>query len=283
MSDNVIQIRDLRCSYVPGRPVLRVGSLDIRRGELLFLLGRSGIGKSTFLELTGLMNLPGGEVHGEVIFSPLEGATQSLLALWDGPNASISAFRNRYLAFIFQETNLLDQFTAGENMLLPALVQGQAREEAEQRVRHLMEALALDQALLHHAPSHLSGGQKQRMAFIRALATDFDVLFGDEPTGNLDPVTARRLMDVLRNHLHERQRAGIVVSHDIALALGFADRIAVVTESDEMPGLGVLLAENLFSRHGGGWSSGRGGIAAEAMPELLSTLIRFTPQTGASR
>lgn len=282
MKEVVIGIRDLVCAYVPGRTVLKVEDLRIHRGELLFLLGRSGIGKSTFLELAGLMNRPAGGVSGEVLFHDRDGRRHALLDLWDQTNQAISDFRNRYLAFIFQETNLLDQFSAGENMVLPALIQGQARSAAEERVRALMAALSLDPSLAQHAPAHLSGGQKQRMAFIRALATDFEVLFGDEPTGNLDPVTARRLMEVLREHLHRYRGSGIVVSHDISLALGFADRIAVVTESADTPGQGVLLPEHLFRRSGPDWQAGQRQYAGEAMPDLLSSLIRATAQPALS-
>lgn len=277
MSTIAIQIDQLHCAYTPGKPVLRVDTLQIHRGELLFLLGRSGIGKSTFLELTGLMNSPAGGVSGAIIFHDRDGQEHALLDLWQQSNTRISDFRNRHLAFIFQETNLLEQFTAGENMLLPSLIQGQSLETARKRVKQLMEDLSLDAALADHAPGHLSGGQKQRMAFIRALATHFDVLFGDEPTGNLDPVTARRLMEVLRMHLHEEQRAGIVVSHDIALALTFADRIAVITESTETPGLGVLKAEHLFKRVGSDWTNGKAQFDAELMPESLAGLIRSVP------
>ena len=159
-------------------------------------------------------------------------------------------------------------------MILPAMVQGIGEEEARDRVLRMMDLLDLERGLFDQAPTHLSGGQKQRMAFIRALITDFDILFGDEPTGNLDPVSASVLMLLLRENLHTHSRTGLVVSHDIGLALKYADRIAVFTQHPEKESMGWLNPGHIFSRNADGWCDAEGMVPPCDMPSFLSGLIR---------
>lgn len=269
-----LTIKELSCAYSAEHPVLDVQGLHFAPGQLTFILGRSGIGKSTLLELAGLMSYPQGRVKGSIEFDDPAKGKVALLDLWKADDERVASFRNRHLAFIFQDTNFLDHFTCNENMLLPCLVQGLQVEEALSRVHSLMNSLSLPEKLSDSFPAFTSGGQRQRMAFIRALASDFEILFGDEPTGNLDPVTAQQLMKVLLDHIHERQRIGIVVSHDIVLASRFADQILVFSELKDCPGCGTILEKDRFHRkEGGSWRNIRGDELQVDMPKHLAELL----------
>lgn len=272
MSDGgrmVLQVQDLRCAYLEGRTVLSVPELSVYRGEVLFILGRSGVGKSTLLELIALMNKPAAFLEGEVRFFGQDDRQEEVLGLWNTSLARLSGFRRHHYSFIFQEPNFLDHYTARENMLLPALAQGNAMADTEREVIRLMGELDLDPSLLEQPPSRLSGGQRQRMAFIRALVPGFDVLFGDEPTGNLDPVSASRLMRLLRDRISDSHHAAVVVSHDLGLARSFADRIAVITRGGHADPGGHLLRGNILVRQNGAWIAGDRSWSEEALPAYL--------------
>lgn len=240
-------IKDLRCGYTPDRTVLAVNELDIPRGKLLFIVGVSGGGKSTLLETLGMMNRTiqaGSNIRFHGDSGPID-----LTRLWSGKTSPLDDFRKEHFSFIFQKTNLIPNFSCGENMLLPALFKGKEYEAARTRVQAYMDRLGLPPATFDQRISNVSGGQRQRLAFIRAMAADFTVLFGDEPTGNLDPNTAREVMRVLREHLQEHDKTGIVVSHDIELADAFADEIIPITmtgKDDERHG--TILGQNILRR-----------------------------------
>lgn len=261
----------IRCAYRPDQLVLELEHLETAAGELLFVLGRSGIGKSTFLELAGLMNKPSHLAEGVLTLDRAGSEGANILDLWNGSNQRISEFRNRHFSFIFQETNFLEAFNVGENVFLPAMVQGMSFDQAESKAKNFMRSLDLAPELLDKHPHHLSGGQKQRMAFIRALLPDFKILFGDEPTGNLDTATADQLMTILKQELKDGGKAAIVVSHDIRLSVRFADRIAVFT-MNEIEG-GRLLKEHTFTRDGS-WQSENGTWSDSELVSLLDRLIR---------
>jgi ABC-type lipoprotein export system ATPase subunit len=273
MNDKLFVADHIRCAYRNEQLVLTLDHLHVGYGDLLFVLGRSGIGKSTFLELAGLMNLPKHEASGKLYLGGDMQFEGNILDLWNQNNEIISKFRNRRFSFIFQETNLLDSFSAGENMCLPAMIQGMPADIAQGKVMEMMQELGLPPELFDMHPNHLSGGQKQRMAFIRALLPDFLVLFGDEPTGNLDTITADQLMTMLSRVLKVNQRAAILVSHDLRLASRFADKIAVITPSVNDPGAGCLLPDNYFERKGD-WRSHNISYSEEELVIKLSQLIR---------
>lgn len=277
MSGILLDIPALTCAYRSGQTVFSLRELRFHRGELVFLLGRSGVGKSTFLELAGLMNLPPGGTEGELIFHPPNGPQVPLIPLWLGDGTRLAEFRSRHFSFIFQDTNFLDHFTAAENMMLPALVQGMSEQRIQGRVQALMQELDLPLTLQERFPAYVSGGQRQRMAFIRALAGDFDILFGDEPTGNLDADTAARLLTVLRDHLHAESRSGLIVSHDIGLAVRFADRILVLTEEDTAHSGSTILPEHRFRRDGEVWVREDGSTLESSLAEHLGRIIRSQP------
>ena len=189
-----VEIRELSKSYwLHGKriDVLRGLSLDIERGELLSLVGASGAGKSTFLHVLGTLDAPVAgtmRVDGEDVF-----------ALDD---ADLARFRNRTVGFVFQSHYLLPEFTALENVAMPALVQR-----------------------VDHRPGELSGGEAQRVALARALVLEPPLLLADEPTGNLDPVTGEGIHQVLRDVNRDLGVTAVVVTHNEALARSMPRRL----------------------------------------------------------
>jgi ABC-type lipoprotein export system ATPase subunit len=255
----VFNINNLRCRYHNGPIVLEVPSLQLNRGELVFIIGASGIGKSTFLEALGLMNQTISSLDvmdSSVDFFTSKGAVVPLTTAWELPNRQLSEIRRTYFSFIFQQTNLFPHFTVGENMMMADLLAGTALQEAEAKARDFMDELDLEQSLFSKSVMEVSGGQRQRLAFVRAFASPFEVLFADEPTGNLDPVTSRKLMHILKDHLRDIDfpKTGILVSHDIRLALEFADKIIPISPF-RAPGrfYGVVDASNILIKSGSEW------------------------------
>ena len=189
-----------------GLEVLKGVSLDIAKGETVSIVGASGAGKTTLLQILGtLMPADGGSV---------EIAETDVGALND---KRLSQFRNRHIGFVFQFHHLLPEFTAAENVMLPALIGGMSRREAEHRAAELLEMVGLS-ARATHKPSALSGGEQQRAAIARALVNRPSVVLADEPTGNLD---TRNRDEIYRLLSDVRERFGqtiVIVTHDERLA-----------------------------------------------------------------
>lgn len=238
MSDSIFEIKQLRCSYDKqfregvSRVVLEIDHLAIPRGKTVFIVGESGIGKSTILETLGMMNntmVPGSETHFS--FQAPDGSTTDMKALWHQGEKALSAFRLKHYSFIFQSTNLMRNFTAYENMAFTRMLQGYSRFSSIQRTKKMLAALGLDHVDETRMAQELSGGQQQRLAFARAILPEFTVLFGDEPTGNLDAENARRVMEILKQKLAEHEGAtAVIVSHDMPLAMLFADVIIKISK-----------------------------------------------------
>lgn len=186
--------------------VLKGVSLDIAKGETVSIVGASGAGKTTLLQILGtLMPADGGSV---------EIAGTDVGALND---RRLSQFRNRHIGFVFQFHHLLPEFTAAENVMLPALIGGMSRREAEYRAAELLEMVGLS-ARASHKPSAMSGGEQQRAAIARALVNRPSVVLADEPTGNLD---TRNRDEIYRLLFDVRERFGqtiVIVTHDERLA-----------------------------------------------------------------
>jgi len=205
----LVQIRGLRKSYwLEGKriDVLRGVDLDIRSGEMVSLVGASGVGKSTFLHVLGTLDLPtAGEVRidGEDVFSR--------------PPAKLSDFRNRSIGFVFQSHYLLPEFSALQNVAMPALVQRRPRAEAEELARVALLQVKLGDRLAHK-PGELSGGEQQRVALARALVLRPRLLLADEPTGNLDPETGEGIHRLLFEMNQEMGITAVVVTHNLTLA-----------------------------------------------------------------
>ena len=183
--------------------VLKGVDLVVRAGELVAVMGESGVGKSTLLHLLGTLDLP---TAGQ-----LQIAGTDVLNLGD---QALSRFRNRHVGFVFQFHYLLPEFTALENVLLPARVAGVDRR---QEALELMDSVGLADRL-HHRPGALSGGECQRVAMVRALITEPLVVLADEPSGNLDEAASESLHQLLAGLARERGQAFVVMTHDRKLA-----------------------------------------------------------------
>ena len=196
---------------------LRGVDLDARFGELLMLAGPSGSGKTTLISIiAGLLD-------------PDQGECRVLDRSWQAMDRDDRVkFRGRSVGFVFQAFNLLSSLTASENVAIPLLINGAALRDANGRARLALERVGLG-ARAHARPGELSGGQQQRVAIARALVHDPKIIVCDEPTSNLDHVTGRQVMEILRGHVQATDRALIVVTHDPRI-FGYADRIAYMED-----------------------------------------------------
>lgn len=231
--NKLFEIENLRCSYDKkykegiSKVVLEIEHLSIPRGKKIFIVGESGIGKSTILETLGMMNntiVPGDET--KFTFYGSDASDINLKQMWKRKDKVLSDFRLKNYSFIFQSTNLMKNFTAFENIAFTRMLQGFSKFSCFQRTKKVLADLGLDHIDQKRMAQELSGGQQQRLAFARAIIPDFTVLFGDEPTGNLDAENAVRVMEILTEKLNEHEGASaIIVSHDMHLAVTFADVI----------------------------------------------------------
>src|SRR5262245_24305465 len=212
-------------------PVLQGLDLAVAKGEIVGIVGVSGVGKSTLLHVLGALDRPD---RGEVVIGgvPIAGLAPEKLA----------AVRNRGIGFVFQFHYLLPEFTAIENVMMPLLIRRADPAQARERARALLAELGLASRMTH-PPSRLSGGEQQRVAIARALCTDPAVLLADEPTGNLDPHTGASVFEHLRTLAKHHGMACVVATHNEALA-GACDRIVQLCEG--------TLREVTFSSDGAG-------------------------------
>lgn len=241
----IFSIKNLRCAYDGETAVVEIPELNIPRGRFVALLSVSGGGKSTTLETLGLMNmtfLP----DSEIIFYPEEeGPGYDYRDLWaDKSEREASAIRRGNFSFIFQQTNLMPSFTAYENICLSQMIQGKSWAESLVLVEEVLNKIGLEEIRPTQKPWELSGGQQQRVAFARAITPDFSVIFGDEPTGNLDPENSSALMQMLHDAVTSKKRTALIVSHNIPLMEAFADMIIVLTKPQQV---GTLSPENVFT------------------------------------
>jgi len=208
MTKPILQAIGLSKSYGDGRriEVLTDLALSIAPGESVAIVGQSGVGKSTLLHILGTLDRP---TAGTVLF---DGA--DLFRLNDRAQA---AFRNREIGFIFQFHHLLPDFTALENVMMPALIQGCSAADAARGARAVLERVGLGERLTHK-PGELSGGEQQRVAVARAVAQSPRVILADEPTGNLDPETGGSVHALLMELNRERNITLVLVTHNEALA-----------------------------------------------------------------
>ncbi|MCK6616248.1 MAG: ABC transporter ATP-binding protein [Cyclobacteriaceae bacterium] len=216
----VLQTRKIsKYFYEPEKfQVLKQIDLTVNRGEFLCLMGKSGCGKSTLMYVLSTMDTDyEGEL--EIAGENLKGKSQNYL----------SAFRNKHIGFIFQFHYLLPEFTALQNVMLPALKLGRySRAEIESRAYDKLKILGVaDQAL--KISSKLSGGQQQRVAIARALINDPDIIMGDEPTGNLDSYNSNLVFDILQELTHTYRQTIIAVTHDEDFA-NRSDRVVEMSD-----------------------------------------------------
>jgi len=198
--------RDLIQSFKMGPrriEVLRGISIDVAPGEIIFICGASGAGKTTLLyTLAGLERPESGVVE-------FEGRN-----LYNGSSSSQARFRNKKMGFVFQGYFLLPELTALENVFLPGMI---GRSSTAKAAEESLAAVGLADRL-QHLPAELSGGEQQRVAIARALVNDPDIIFADEPTGNLDSETGGAIVDLLLNLARERKKSLLIVTHDTSLA-----------------------------------------------------------------
>ena len=185
---------------------LRSVDLRVRRGAVMAVTGKSGAGKSTLLHIIGTLDRP---TSGTVVLDNTDVSQMS--------DAEASHFRNRRIGFVFQMNNLLHEFSALENVMLPGLISGAARGQVDARARKLLKAVGLGERL-DHRPGELSGGEQQRVAIARALVMAPAILLADEPTGNLDQKTSHAIQELLLNICQENQVTMLLVTHDPDLA-----------------------------------------------------------------
>jgi len=213
--DPLISARGLAKAYrTPAGevPVLQGLDLDVAAEEMVAVVGASGVGKSTLLHVLGTLDRPDG--------GTLTIAGEDVLSL---PEERRCAFRNRTLGFVFQFHHLLPEFSALENVEMPLLIGRRPPEEARARALELLGEVGLA-GRVHHRPGALSGGEQQRVAVARALAASPRALLADEPTGDLDRATGRKLHETLRSFVRARGLTVLVVTHNEELA-GGCDRV----------------------------------------------------------
>ena len=202
--------------------VLKGVDLEVKKGEIVSIAGPSGSGKSTLLHILGTLDTPDkGEIYLE---------NKALHGLKGRP---LAAFRNTHIGFVFQFHHLLPEFTAIENVCIPGWIAGRKKTEVSQEARRLLETLGLSERV-ENKPNQLSGGEQQRVAVARALINKPNIIFADEPTGNLDSLNARELHHLffqLRESMHQ---TFLIVTHNEELA-GMSDRVLHMRDGKLIP------------------------------------------------
>jgi len=214
-----IVIKKLGKAYVHGGkalPILWDIDLTLARGDMVAVVGASGVGKSTFLQILGTLDLP---TSGSIRFNGEELTTMSA--------SRLAEFRNRQIGFVFQFHHLLPDFTALENVMMPALIQRIATERARGLARDILGRVGLSHRLTHR-PGELSGGEQQRVALARAMVLEPALLLADEPTGNLDRSTGEAIHQLFLDLNRERGSTLLVVTHNPDLAALMPRRLRMV-------------------------------------------------------
>ncbi|MDE6533964.1 MAG: ABC transporter ATP-binding protein [Muribaculaceae bacterium] len=212
----MIEIRNVTKSYGP-LTILHDVSLNVPDGEIMAIVGPSGAGKTTLLQIAGSLDRPD---SGKVIFDGTD-----IFSLKD---KKLSQFRNSNIGFIFQFHQLLPEFSALENVAMPALIAGMKRKEAFANAETLLKKLGLAHRLTHK-PAELSGGEKQRAAIARALINNPEVVFADEPTGSLDSRNRKEIQEIISELRLELSQTFVIVTHDRDMA-SIADRVVEMAD-----------------------------------------------------
>ncbi len=209
MAEPIIKLEDVWKIYQLGKmelPVLKGIDLDINRGAFVVILGPSGSGKSTLLNMVGCLDLP---TKGTVY---LDGRNISKMS-----EDELSQVRGQKIGFVFQQFNLLQNLNALENVMMPMIFQGKSENIRQEKAKSLLVSLGLGDRI-YHKPSELSGGEQQRIAIARSLSNNPEIVVADEPTGNLDSATGKKIMEILIN-LHKNEgKTIVVVTHDPTIA-----------------------------------------------------------------
>lgn len=221
----VIEVSHICKSYGSLR-VLKDISLTISQGEVVSIVGASGAGKTTLLQIMGTLDAPdSGSVSYQVPDSQGVMAMVDVTRLAEKP---LAKFRNEHIGFVFQSHNLLPEFTALENVCMPALIKGAPMKKAQEEAMRLLEFLKISERA-QHKPSALSGGEQQRVAVARALINKPSVVLADEPSGNLDSAHAKELHQLFFDLRDRYNQTIVVVTHNLELA-AMADRVVTIAD-----------------------------------------------------
>lgn len=213
----IIEGKDLSKYYGSGENkvvALNKANIKITSGDFISIVGPSGSGKSTLLHILSGLDTP---TSGTVTFDGKD--------IYKMNDKELSAFRRRRIGFVFQQFNLLSALTAKENIIMPLLLD--RRQPDESYLKEITELLEISNRL-SHLPSELSGGQQQRVAIARALITKPDIIFADEPTGNLDSKSGNEVMEMLKNIWKRFNKALVIITHDIQIARMAKRRLTIV-------------------------------------------------------
>lgn len=208
MDDTLIKVEDLCKIYNPGENEVRAldrVSLEIKKGELVAIIGQSGSGKSTFMNMLGCLDVP---TSGKYYLNGTDVSEMS--------DNELSEVRNREIGFIFQGFNLIANLNAIENVELPLIYRGIDRKTRHQLAIDSLKMVGLEKRM-DHKPSEMSGGQQQRVAIARAIAAQPPIILADEPTGNLDSASSREILGILKK-MHKTGRTVILITHDNGIA-----------------------------------------------------------------
>lgn len=208
MEEALIRVKDLCKIYNPGENEVRAldhVNLEINRGEFVAIIGQSGSGKSTFMNMLGCLDVP---TSGEYFLNGTDVSTME--------DNELSEVRNREIGFIFQGFNLISNLTAIENVELPLVYRGVDRKTRHRLAVESLTMVGLEKRM-DHRPNEMSGGQQQRVAIARAIAAQPPVILADEPTGNLDSASSKEILQILKN-MHEQGKTVILITHDNGIA-----------------------------------------------------------------
>lgn len=219
MFDVMIKAKNIH-KYYNDLHVLKGVDLNIGKGEIVSIVGASGAGKTTLLQILGTLDRPFSKENSELIINDVNLTTLN--------EKSLAKFRNEHIGFIFQFHQLLPEFTAIENVCIPAFIKNTSKAEAEKRAKELLDFLGLKNRY-DHKPSELSGGEQQRVAVARALVNKPDLIFADEPSGNLDSESADNLHNLFFKLREEFGQTFVIVTHNEELA-DMADRKLVMVD-----------------------------------------------------
>jgi lipoprotein-releasing system ATP-binding protein len=186
--------------------ILKGVNLEVQRGEIVSIVGKSGAGKSTLLHILGTLDIPDSD---EIFIN--DTAVRSF------STRQMAVFRNKHLGFVFQFHHLLPEFTALENVCIPGFIQNRPTEEVKKRAEELLGYLGMGHRLTHK-PTEMSGGEQQRVAVARALINQPDIIFADEPTGNLDSAASKELHQLIRRLRDDYNQTFVIVTHNKELA-----------------------------------------------------------------
>lgn len=207
-SQNIIEVKNLKKAYHDGTDTVALDkvSFDIKRGEFVAIMGPSGSGKSTLLHVLGLLDEP---TSGHYLFNGKNVKKFS--------RDELAVIRNREIGFVFQAFNLLPRTSVIDNVILPLNYSAIAEKEWDKRTKEAIESVGLGHRALHTS-AELSGGEKQRVAIARALVTDPEIIFADEPTGNLDSKSGRQVMSIIHHLNKEHGKTIVLITHESTTA-----------------------------------------------------------------